>query len=83
MPTRRHDFRAGFGARILLLLALTVPSALAASVVSPASGITAEITASKGSFTTSNHLIATEPVALALLGSGLLSVAFLIRRLQS
>jgi hypothetical protein len=84
MPTRRRNFRSAFGAKTVLVLGLMVPSALAVPVVAPASGIAAGITAPRASLTaTADRLTTTEPMALALLGSGLLGVAFLIRRLQS
>jgi len=72
---RRPDFRKPFGAAILLLLGFMAPSALA--VVAPANGITVGIATSMG------RLTATEPAELALLGSGLISLSFLIRRFQS
>lgn len=69
MPIRRSEFRKAFWPKVALLVGLVVPSALAVSV--------ARITTIKASLTTP------EPAALILLGSGLISVALLIRRFQS
>jgi hypothetical protein len=73
MPTRRRGFRRISGAAILLLLGFLAPAALA--VIAPSNGINAGITPIKGRFVT-------EPAGLALLGSGFISLSFLIRRFQ-
>jgi hypothetical protein len=75
VPTKKRDFRKTFGVAVLLLLGFMAPSALA--VIAPSHAIIAGITTSMG------RLTATEPAGLALLGSSLIALSFLIRRFQS
>jgi PEP-CTERM motif len=84
MATRKRDVHKLVGAAIFLFLGLT--PALALPVAVPAQSLPTVISNAKpaaAGFTGVDLFPATEPAALALLGSGLLGVAFLIRRMQS
>lgn len=71
MAAQNRDFRKAFWVEVVLLLILAAP------VVAWASGITGGIGTAKGSLT------ATEPTALTLLGSALITLGVLIRRFKS
>ena len=71
MPARKRDLRKALWLEVVFLLILAVP------IVAWASGMTSGIGATRAT------LAATEPTALTLLGSALITLGVLIRRFKS